>query len=75
MAIDSGHKILLFYQYTSMFDILEERLKKMDVKYFKLTGETAVDKRIDMVDEFNKNSEIKIFLISLKARCRCSNSL
>lgn len=67
MAIDSGHKILLFYQYTSMFDILEERLKKMDVKYFKLTGETAVDKRIDMVDEFNKNSEIKIFLISLKA--------
>lgn len=65
-AIDSGHKILLFYQYTSMFDILEERLKKMDVKYFKLTGETAVDKRIDMVDEFNKNSEIKIFLISLK---------
>ena len=39
----------------------------MDVKYFKLTGETAVDKRIAMVDEFNKNSEIKIFLISLKA--------
>lgn len=66
-AIDSGHKILLFSQYTSMFDILEERLKKMDVKYFKLTGETAVDKRIAMVDEFNKNSEIKIFLISLKA--------
>ena len=66
-AIDSGHKILLFSQYTSMFDILEERLKKMDIKYFKLTGETVVDKRIAMVDEFNKNSEIKIFLISLKA--------
>ena len=39
----------------------------MDIKYFKLTGETVVDKRIAMVDEFNKNSEIKIFLISLKA--------
>ena len=27
-----------------MFDILEERLKKMDVKYFKLTEETFINK-------------------------------
>ena len=66
-AISSGHKILLFSGYTSMFDIIEKELKEIDVKYFKLTGATKVDERINLVDEFNKNPDIKIFLISLKA--------
>ena len=33
----------------------------------KLTGQTKVSERMDLVDEFNKNDEIKVFLISLKA--------
>lgn len=66
-AIKSNHKILLFSTYTSMFDILEEKLKERNINYYKLTGLTKVDERIKMVDEFNKNSNIKIFLISLKA--------
>ena len=37
------------------------------IKYFKLTGATKVDERVDLVDEFNQNDEIKVFLISLKA--------
>lgn len=32
-----------------------------------MLGDTPVDKRIEMVDEFNSNEEIKVFLISLKA--------
>ena len=66
-AIDAGHKILLFSGYTSMFDILEQQLKNKNIKYFKLTGSTKVDERINLVDEFNNNSDIKVFLISLKA--------
>ena len=66
-AISSGHKILLFSTYTSMFDIIEKELKKEEIKYFKLTGQTKVDKRIALVDEFNNNQTIKVFLISLKA--------
>ena len=66
-AIEGGHKILLFSGYTSMFPIIEEELNKRNVKYFKLTGSTKVDERIRMVDEFNSNSDVKIFLISLKA--------
>lgn len=66
-AIASGHKILLFSTYTSMFDIIEKELRKDNVQYFKLTGQTKVDKRIELVDEFNKNNDIKVFLISLKA--------
>ena len=66
-AIESGHKILLFSGYTSMFPFIEERLQEKNIKYFKLTGATKIDQRIEMVDEFNQNSNIKVFLISLKA--------
>lgn len=66
-AIESGHKILLFSSYTSMFDIIEEKLKASGIEYYKLTGSTPVSKRVQMVDEFNENKDIKIFLISLKA--------
>lgn len=66
-AVTAGHKILLFSGYTSMFDIIEKELKKQKIKYFKLTGQTRVGDRIRLVDEFNENDEIKVFLISLKA--------
>ena len=66
-ATESGHKILLFSGYTSMFELIEKELKENDIAYFKLTGSTKVDDRIRMVDEFNENKNIKVFLISLKA--------
>ncbi len=66
-AINGGHKILLFSGYTSMFEIIEKELKKRSIEYFKLTGATKIDERVKMVDEFNENSNIKLFLISLKA--------
>ena len=66
-AISSGHKILLFSGYSSMLEIIEQELKQEKIKYFKLTGQTKVGDRIKLVDEFNTNEEIKVFLISLKA--------
>lgn len=66
-AIEAGHKILLFSGYTSMFEIIEEKLKEENINYLKLTGQTNVSERIDLVDEFNNNENIKLFLISLKA--------
>ena len=50
-----------------MFEILQKELEKNNIKYFKLTGSTNVDERINLVNEFNENPEIKVFLISLKA--------
>lgn len=66
-AVLGGHKILLFSSYTSMFEIIEEKLKNIGVKYLKLTGQTKVGERIELVDNFNTNENIKVFLISLKA--------
>ena len=66
-GISSGHKILLFSGYTSIFPIIEKELNELNIKYFKLTGATKVSERIGMVNEFNQNDDIKVFLISLKA--------
>ena len=66
-ATISGHKILLFSGYTSMFEIIEEELRKRNIQYFKLTGSTKIEERIKLVDEFNQNDKVKVFLISLKA--------
>ena len=66
-AIKGNHKILLFSGYTSMFPIIQEELEKRNIKYFKLIGSTKVDERIELVNKFNSDSEIKVFLISLKA--------
>ena len=66
-AIEAGHKILIFSSYTSMFEIIEKEFKSLNIEYFKLVGNTPVSKRIEMVDEFNNNESVKVFLISLKA--------
>ena len=66
-AIAAKHKILLFSGFTSMFDIITPELEKRGIEYSILTGQTKVDTRIEMVDEFNKDDNIKVFLISLKA--------
>lgn len=66
-AIASKHKILLFSSYTAMFPMIEKELKKDHIEYCKLTGQTKVGERIKLVDEFNENENLKVFLISLKA--------
>ena len=65
-AIEGGHKILLFSQFTSIFDLLEPRLKKEKIAFFRLDGSTNKIKRASMVDDFN-NDDTPLFLISLKA--------
>ena len=66
-AIASGHKILLFSGYTSMLELIEKEIKNKGIPYLKLTGQTKVADRINLVDKFNEDENIKVFLISLKA--------
>lgn len=66
-GINSGHKMLLFSGYTSMFEIIEKELNKNNISYLKLTGKTKVSERLELINEFNNNNDIKVFLISLKA--------
>lgn len=66
-GINSGHKILLFSGYTSMFEIIEKEIQKEKINYLKLTGNTKVSERLELIERFNKEEDTKLFLISLKA--------
>ena len=50
-----------------MLDILRAILKHRKIKYLVLTGSTAVDVRQSLVDEFNEDESITVFLLSTKA--------
>ncbi|KAF8161134.1 SNF2 family N-terminal domain-containing protein [Crassisporium funariophilum] len=60
-------KVLIFSQFTQILDILQAILKNMDTKYLILTGNTPVDIRQTLVDEFTEDESIPIFLLSTKA--------
>jgi SWI/SNF-related matrix-associated actin-dependent regulator of chromatin subfamily A member 5 len=63
-----GHRVLIFSQFTSMLDILEDYCELRDYPFVRLDGETnRVKRRLD-VRRFNApNSPLFIFLISTRA--------
>ncbi|KAI0047777.1 hypothetical protein FA95DRAFT_1540877 [Auriscalpium vulgare] len=62
-----GRRVLIFSQFTQILDILQAVLRREKVKYLLLTGSTAVDVRQSLVDEFNDDESIPVFLLSTKA--------
>ena len=62
----NGHQILLFSQFTSMLDILRERLEGMGLTSFTIQGSTPKEQRARLVKDFNAGGA-QVFLISLKA--------
>ncbi len=45
-AMDGGHKMLLFSQFTSMLDLIKERFDEKGIGYYMITGETSKEKRL-----------------------------
>lgn len=65
-CVTSGHKLLLFSQFTSVLAIIEKRLVEMGCEYYKITGQTKSEERMRQVNRFNEDN-VPVFLISLKA--------
>ena len=65
-ALEGGHRILLFSQFTSMLELLEQRMKKEKISCCMLTGATSKEERARLVERFQKE-EVPVFCISLKA--------
>jgi len=65
-AVEGGHQVLLFSQFTSMFEIIGRRLDAEGVGYLQLTGSTSKEERIRLVERFQAGAA-PVFLISLKA--------
>jgi SNF2 family DNA or RNA helicase len=59
------HKILVFSQFVGMLDLVKSQLDKHEIGYAYLTGKST--KRKTIVEEFQEDDKIRVFLISLKA--------
>ena len=64
-AVRGGHRLLVFSQFTSMLGILRRALEARGDKFCYLDGSTK--NRLDEVQRYNRNRDIPVFLISLKA--------
>ncbi len=65
-ALETGRRVLLFSQFTSMLKILRRHLEAEGIQCLYLDGETPPVKRLELADGFNAG-EGQVFLISLKA--------
>ncbi|XP_022305018.2 chromodomain-helicase-DNA-binding protein 1-like isoform X2 [Crassostrea virginica] len=63
----TGHKVLMFSQMTHMLDILQDYLGYREYTYERLDGSVRGEERFLAVQNFNKNSETFVFLLSTKA--------
>lgn len=64
---ETGHKALLFAQHRIMLDILEKFVRSMQgMKYRRMDGNTPIQARQSMVDEFNTDPDLHVFLLTTK---------
>jgi DNA excision repair protein ERCC-6 len=62
-----GHKTLLFAQHRIMLDILQKFLDGFkDINYRRMDGETPIKDRQNLVDEFNTDPKLHVFLLTTK---------
>jgi SNF2 family DNA or RNA helicase len=65
-STESGHKVLLFSQFTSMLEIIAEHLRNAGISFFMLRGSTPKEERARLINRFNSD-DTQVFLISLRA--------
>ena len=65
-ALDGGHRVLLFSQFTTMLSMLQKAMQKENIPFLSLTGATGKERRMELVEAFQRG-EAPVFCISLKA--------
>ena len=66
-AVDDGHRVLVFSQFTSLLALLRAELDAQQLAYCYLDGSMPAQARQTAVDQFQASPEIPLFLLSLKA--------
>ncbi len=61
------HKILVFSQFVKMLGLVKAELSKRNIEFEYLDGQSSTIQREKSVNNFQDNSNLRVFLISLKA--------
>lgn len=65
--ISNNENVLVYSFFSSVFDFVEVRLKRNGIEFVRLDGSISPETRPQIINEFDKNERIHVFLISLKA--------
>lgn len=65
--ISAGHSVLVFSQFTTMLDIIRREMDAAGIPNMIVTGQTPLEQRAKIVDDFNGSEEERVLLLSLKA--------
>ncbi|XP_044747303.1 DNA excision repair protein ERCC-6-like [Coccinella septempunctata] len=60
------HRVLLFSQGRAMIKIFEKFLQDQNYQYLKMDGTTSIGSRQTLIDKFNKDETIDVFLLTTK---------
>ncbi|KAK5871080.1 hypothetical protein PBY51_003981 [Eleginops maclovinus] len=64
---NKGDRVVLFSQFTMMLDIIEVLMRHLKHRFVRLDGSTPIADRIGLIDEFNTDPAIFVFLLSTRA--------
>jgi len=62
-----GSRALIFTQMTLVLDILEQFLNIHGYRYMRLDGSTRIEQRQDMMERFNRDTRIDVFILSSRS--------
>jgi SNF2 family DNA or RNA helicase len=60
----NGHKVLIFANFLGSLDLISEQASKLNYEHLLMTGSTK--NRQELVDKFQNDDKIKLFLMTLK---------
>ncbi|KAI9171990.1 ATP-dependent helicase fft2 [Paramyrothecium foliicola] len=63
----SGDRVLVFSKFSRVIELLREVLALRDINHLVLMGNTNVAERQTLIDEFNENPKIPVFLLTTGA--------
>lgn len=64
---NNNHKILIFSSFKTALNIVKNRLNKEGIKTYMIDGSVLAKTRVELVDSFNNEDDVKVFLIMLKS--------
>lgn len=64
---NNGHKVLVFTSFRTALNLVKDRLENNGIKTYQIDGSVSSKERLERVNAFNNNDDVKVFLIMLKS--------
>lgn len=66
-VLSEDHKVLLFSQFVKHLNIFADHFKKNDIPFGMLTGRVSEKERKPIIERFQNDADMRVFLISIRA--------